>query len=191
MAFDVGRAYKWGDVFDAGEQHRQEAAQAAARAQQQQQRVEASARSTAAWNNFWSNVWTLIQILFWGAIAFWLFSIRETIMRWYYMLTPHPATGMVESAMHTGAELDGKAFAEIMRPIPGGRIEKEVRADQARKLAERAHRYAESMRVEADRLAAEARRESEFIKAQDELVQAATAHEKAKARLDALRKRVG
>ncbi len=193
--FDVGTSYKWESIQDIGKQSRQEAARKAAEAQQQAQRQkaaeEAAARSAAEWDQFWSNVWFGIKLLFWGAIAAWLFSIRETIMRWYYFLTPHPATGMVETAMHSGVELDGKAFAEIMRPIPGGRIEKEVRAEQARALAGRAHRYAETIRAEAERIKAKAQQDTEFIKAQDELAKAAIVHEKAKARLDALRKRVG
>ena len=45
------------------------------------------------------------------------------------------------------------------------------------------------MRAEAVRIKAAAQQEADFIKAQDDLVKAATAHEKAKARLDALRKR--
>ena len=112
-------------------------------------------------------------------------------MRWYYFLTPHPAQSMVEATMERGVELDGKAFADIMRPMPGGRIEKDVRAEQARKLAEKANHYAEAMRAEADRIKAKAQQDTEFIKAQDELTKAATVHEKAKARLDALRKQVG
>ncbi len=190
-AFDVGKSYKWGSVQDIGEQHRQEAAQQAARVQQQQRIAEANARAEAASKQFWSSVWGGIKFLFWCAIAIWLFSIRETLARWYYSLTPHPAESMVEATMHRGAQLDGKAFAEIMRPMPGGRIEKEVRAQQARKLAEKAHRYAEAMRVEADRIKAEAQRDAEFIRAQKELTRAAEVHEQAKARLDALRKRVG
>jgi hypothetical protein len=192
-----GDDYPW-NVRDVYAEGRQRAAEEAARAQQAQaaevqaKRVaEANARSAAESNQFWSNVWSGIKILFWIAIAAWLFSMRETFARWYYSLTPHPAQSMVEATMHRGVELDGKAFAEIMRPMPGGRIEKEVRAQQARNLAEKAHRYAETMRVEADRIKAEAQRDTEFIKAQDELTKAATVHEKAKARLDALRKRTG
>ncbi len=117
-------------------------------------------------------------------------TIVERIARLYYSLTPHPAKSMVETAMHTGAELDGKTFAEIMRPMPGGKIEKEVREEQARKLTEKAYRYAESMRAEADRIKAKAEQDAQFIKAQDDLLEAATVHEKAKARLKALRKRV-
>lgn len=184
--------YHWHILRDGPAEARQRAQEAAFQAERvamAQRAAEASARSAAEWNNFFSNIWTGIKILFFGAIAVWLFSMRETFMRWYYLFTPHPATSMVETAMHTGAELDGKAFAEIMRPMPGGRIEKEVRADQARKLAERAHRYAESMRAEADRIKAKAHEDAEFIKAQDELLKAATVHEQAKARLDALRKR--
>ena len=165
--------------------------QAQAAAVQAQRNAEARARSTAEWNRFWSNVWFTIKLVFWGAIAAWLFSMRETFARWYYSLTPHPAQSMVEASMHRGVEIDGQAFAEIMRPMPGGRIEKEVRAQQARNLAEKAHRYATEMRAEADRIKAEAERDIEFIKAQDELTKAATVHEKAKARLDALRKRTG
>lgn len=172
------------------QQAQQAQQQAQAAAEQAQRYAEANARSTAEWNNFWSNVWSGIKLLFWGAIALWLFSMRETFMRWYYFLTPHPAQSMVEATMERGVELDGKAFADIMRPMPGGRIEKEVRAEQARKLAEKANHYAEAMRAEADRIKAKAQQDTEFINAQDELTKAATVHEKAKARLDALRKRV-
>jgi len=189
--FDVGKSYKWGSVQDIGLQRRQEEARKAAKVQQERQRAEALAYAVAERNQFWSNVWLGIKLLFWGAIAAWLFSMREIIMRWYYFLTPHPAQTMVDAAIHSGVELDGKAFADIMRPIPGGRIEKEVRAEQASKLTEKAHRYAEEMRVEAERIKAEAQRDTEYIKAHDELAQAAIVHEKAKARLDALRKRVG
>lgn len=192
-----GDEYHW-QVRNVFAETRQRDAEDAARAQKAQadaaqaQRIaEANARSAAEWNRFWSNVWLGIKLLFWGAIAAWLFSMRETIMRWYYFLTPHPAEAMVEAAMHRGVELDGKAFADIMRPVPGGRIEKEVRSKQALTLAEKAHRYAETMRAEADRIKAEAERETEFIKAQDELIKAALVHEKAKARLDALRKQMG
>ncbi|MGO8754651.1 MAG: hypothetical protein ACLQHK_05415 [Gallionellaceae bacterium] len=178
-----------------------QAQQAQAAAAQAQRISEFNARSRAESNQFWSNVWLGIKLLFWGGLATWIFSKREIIMRWYYLLTPHPAESMVEAAMHSGVNLDGKAFADIMRPMPGGRIEKEVRAQQARKLAEKAHRYAETMRAEAERIMAEAQRDTElikaeaqqdteFIKAQDELIKAAMAHKKAKASLDILRKRV-
>lgn len=189
--FDVGKSYKWDSVQDTGEQRRQEAARKAAEVQQERRRAEAYARYEAEQARFWSNVWFGIKLVFWGAVAAWLFWKREMFMRWYYYLTPHPAEDMVDAAMNRGAGLDGKVFAEIMRPIPSGRIEKEVRAEQARKLAERAHRYAEDIRAEAERIKAETQRDTEFINAQDELAKAATAHEKAKARLNALRKRVG
>lgn len=190
--FREGKSYRWlSPVVDVGEQNRQEVARRSAQAEQERQRAEAYARYQVERDRFWSNVWRWIKLIFWGAIAAWLFSMRETIMRWYYFLTPHPAEAMVEAAMHRSVELDGKAFADIMRPVPGGRIEKEVRSKQALILAEKAHRYAESMRAEADRIKAEAERETEFIKAQDELTKAAIVHEKAKARLDALRKRMG
>ncbi len=194
----------WQRVTDIQEEQRQEslrvqavAAEAtriesARIAQVQRERIAAEerARSAAEWDRFWSNVWLWIKLLFWGAVAVWLFSMREIVMRWYYLLTPHPAQSMVEATMHRGVELDGKAFADIMRPMPGGRIEKEVRAEQARQLAEKAHRYAETMRAEADRIKAEAQQDAEFIRAQDDLAKAAIVHEKAKARLAALRKRV-
>ena len=187
--FDVGKSYKWDYVQDIGDQRRQEAARQAAQVQQEQQRAEAYARHQAESDQFWSNVWFWIKVTFWGAIAAWLFSMRETFMRWYYLLTPHPATAMVEAAIHRGVELDGKAFADIMRPMPGGRIEKEVRAQQAHALAAKAHQYAEKMRAEADRIKAKAQQDAEFIRAQDELAKAAIVHEKAKARLEALRNR--
>ncbi|TAL00089.1 MAG: hypothetical protein EPO08_14760 [Rhodospirillaceae bacterium] len=190
-AFDIGKSYKWDSVENVGEERRQEAARVAAQQQQDQQRAAAYARYEAERQQFWANVWFYIKLTFWSAIALGLFLKRGIFMRWYYFLTPHPAQSMVDAAIDGRAELDGKAFAEIMRPIPGGRIEKEVRAAQARALSEKAHRYAEEIRIEADRIRAEAKRDAEFINAQDELAQAALVHEKAKARLDALRKRVG
>jgi len=136
-------------------------------------------------------LWHLFEIGFLIWVAYFLFSKRETIARWYYFLAPHPATAMVEASIERGVELDGQAFADLMRPVPGGRIEKEVRAEQARRLCERAQQHAERLRAEADRVQEEARRDREFITAQDDLVKATVAHERAKARLDALRQRVG
>jgi hypothetical protein len=142
---------------------------------------------------WWDNVWTIIKMIFWiavlGSIAIWLIRRWETFARWYYMLTPHPAAGMVNHAMSTGAPIDGEAFASIMWPVPGGRVEKKVRAAQAQDLAARAARHTERMTAEAERIKAKAVQEAEFIRAQDELATAAIAHEAAKARLTALQTR--
>jgi hypothetical protein len=198
QAFNNGPSYKWGNFSDLGPQERAAAAAATAQAAQavQQQAIaqqnERNAAQTAAdVGSFFSTIWLLIKLAFWGGIAAWLFSKREIIARWYYSLTPHPATAMVEAAIERGVELDGQAFADLMRPMPGGAIEKQVRAEQARKLTGRAQAHADRLRTEADQIRDEARREKEFITAQDDLAKAAVAHERAKARLDALRKRVG
>jgi len=183
------------DQLQAEVEARQRAQGEAARVRQQQileqQQREEAARFAAAWETLWTTATIWAKRLALLALGIWLFMKREQIARWYYFLTPHPAEGMVVRAIRAGAEVDGKAFAEIMRPMPGGRIEKEVRAEQARNLAERAERHASVIRAEAERIMAAARRDAEFLGAQDELARATMAHERAKARLDALRRRVG
>src|SRR5438045_3415681 len=98
-------------------------------------------------------LWVVIKTVFITAFAVGvivaLVLLRERIVRWYYLLTPHPAQQMVDAAIYNGREFDGKAFADIMRPMPGGRIEKEVRAEQARALVAKANAHADRMRREA------------------------------------------
>lgn len=135
--------------------------------------------------------WTALQWILWIGVPLWLFRKRATLVRWYYLLTPHPAARMVDAAIRRGVEIDGATFAHIMRPVPGNRVGMQVRASQATTLAERAHRHAEELRVEAERLHAEAKQASEFVLAQEKLLDATSAHERVRARLDTLRKLVG
>ena len=176
--------YEWGNLYDILRQN------VLAREQ---------AQSALESDRFWSLLNEIFWLTVFGFIAVWILSKGDVILRWYYYLTPHPAEGMVNAAIESGHELDGKAFANIMRPVPGGRIEKQVRAEQARNLAQRAQHHAAASRVEADRIKAaeadrikaRAQRDTDFINAQEALAKAANVHEQAKARLEALRKRVG
>jgi hypothetical protein len=199
----LGGTIGWAKIEDVGTERRRAYARAVARAAQQRRIALVMAQGRAHWAAFWTTVKTLVIDVPLAIMAFlvlrWFYRRRESILRWYYLLTPHPARQMVEDAITRGVALDGAAFAELMRPIPGGRVEKQVRAEQGRALAERARQFEERLRAEANHLtAAEARRvaaqahaDAEFTTAQNELAQAAVAHEKAKARLDALRKRIG
>jgi hypothetical protein len=112
------------------------------------------------------------------------------VMRAYYYLTPHPAKEIVSEAI-AGEKLDGKVFAEIMRPVPGGEIEKAVRTEQALRLAEKARRYSASVRAEADRVLAKAALDKEIARAENELKRTESVRAAAQARLAGLRKRAG
>jgi len=190
-AYSNGSNYHWSQVTDVGAIARQQAADQAARAEQDQQRAQMFARRQIAAENRWNTSMSWLDFFVLCGVLIWLFTKREVIARWYYFLTPHPATGVVNAAIESGVDIDGKTFAAIMRPLPGGKIEKDVRAQQARVLSAKAQRHMEALRAEAERVMAEAVRDKDFINAQDELVKAATAHERAKARLNALRKQVG
>jgi hypothetical protein len=166
------------------QQQAQAQQQALAQQQQQQQDQQQQAINAAASAQWWAGFWVFVRLLFFVAAGVWLFTKRNTILRWYYMMTPHPATDLVERIISGGAALDGRVFADINRDIPGNPVQQEVWAAQARELAGRVRHHAE-------RTARDTRRERDVVQAQSELLDAANAYELAKARLEQLRKRAG
>lgn len=174
------------------EQQALAAAQERARAARQASREAYAAAERERSAKFWREVRTW---LFWGAFtwaAIWLFLKRDDIARWYYALKPHPATDIVERAIHSGAQIDGDLYERILRPVPGSPNERHVRAGQARDLTEQLRRHEAALRAEAaSRVEAERRRveqENAFARAQAELLRAGVDHEIAAARVDELRR---
>ena len=145
----------------------------------QAQRAEYRKLGKAAYATLFFSILAVIGICIW-------FN-REALLGWCYSLTPHPATDMVEERISGGGELDGKLFAEIMRAVPGNRIEQRVRAEQAQRLAQAARAVAETRLEELQRLKTKAVQEVAYIRAQEDLRSAVETHELAMARLDALR----
>ena len=130
----------------------------------------------------------------WLPVAALAWFKRETLLRWWYSLTPHPATDLVNGAIEYGQELDGDRFAALVRAGGAGSpIEKRVRARQARELTERWQAHENALRAKEARLveAAQTRAEAqnEVLEAQAELLNAAIAHEQAQARVETLRSR--
>lgn len=146
---------------------------------------------------FWS---ILLIIVFWPYIvfifhlaliivpAFVIYKNWETFVRWYYLLTPHPASKMVRTAVRAGVEIDGDAFNEILRPAPGGRIEKEVRAEQAAKLAELAHQNTAELQRRAEETRRRIREEAAYQAANRHLHDAAVEQQLAQKRAEAFAK---
>jgi len=92
------------------------------------------------------------------------------LARWFYSFTPHPAAAMVDAAVRTGAPLDGARFRELTSDPPDGTPKMEVRAAQARVLAEKWRRHEDQLSARySDILQAERERktrENAFIYAQ-------------------------
>lgn len=165
----------------------QHQAQAQAQAERQAQLQQQRAADEAASRRSSESTWGWIRLIGIGLFLFWLWTKREIILGWYYALKPHPADDMVHQRVSGGGELDGQLFAEIMRPVPGGRIEQRVRAEQARRLAAMARAAAESRLAELERMKAKVVQEAAFLRAQEDLRSAVETHEMTMARLDAVK----
>jgi len=126
--------------------------------------------------------WSLFWLVLLGAAAAYGFWKRTWIMRWYYLLTPHPAAGVINQAIRTNAPIDGATLAALARQPAHNAVERDVRAEQAHALTERA-------RAHLATLASETRREEAYIHSQTDLAEAALDFEIAKARLEAVQKR--
>ena len=129
----------------------------------------------------------LIFIIVFACLAVWLFRRREDVIAFFYSLTPHPATDMVQQRLNGDQPLDGQLLAEIMRQTPGSPIEQRVRAEQAQRLASMVRAAAEARLQELERLKAAAVQEAAYMRAQEDLRGAVEGHELAIARLDALK----
>lgn len=177
--------YRWESWTNYPAAARERRAQAAAAVERQES-------ETRAVSGFWG--W--VRMLALAGVALLVWVNREKLLYWFYSLMPHPAAAMVDRAVLTGEELDGEAFAASVRAAEGENdVEKTVRADQARALAERWRKSEAAHKAEESRVLDEVRRETEknnaLFKAQKELLDAAIAHEKAAARVDALHKKKG
>lgn len=171
----------------AAAQQRELAVQAQQQAQAQQIAAQREQESHQWWSNFWSTIKTLFWLIVCGSIGVWLLRHWEMFVRWYYELTPHPATDIVNSAV-AGGMIDGNVFSKIMAPVPGNRIEREVRAEQARKLAELAHETEAALRRRAEEAQRQVREEAAFLAAQRNLHDATVSAQLAKARADLMEK---
>ena len=195
-AFAPGRSYPWRNYTNFAALARAKAvADAQSQANAQAQATydsQAQAQSDAAMANLrkaGSNLWTAIKLIIFLLVAWGAWLCRETILRWYYELTPHPAAFAVDAALAGGGAIDGKAFADVLRAGTGNRFEQEVRARQAQELARKLRARAEEQLAELNRAKEQAMRDGAYQRAQADLARAVEAHEAMKARLDALRKR--
>lgn len=188
------RGYTWDRVRNVYAETQQAEADARARmaraeaARAERARREEESRRASA------SFWGWVRLVAFAGFALWLWSKRETILYWYYSLTPHPAGTMVDQAISTGEPLDGAAFATSVRLALGDNdVEKAVRANQARALAERWREREAALQVQEARLVKDAQRQSAkenaLLQAQADLLNAAIAHEQAMARVDALREK--
>ena len=110
----------------------------------------------------------------------WVIRRWKMFVRWYFLLTPHPATKMVHSAVNSGAELDSEAFKQALQSVPGGRIKKEVREEQAAELAALARQNTAELRRKADELKQRLQEEAAFRAANRDLQDAAIEQQLAK-----------
>jgi hypothetical protein len=195
-AFAPGRTYPWRNYTNFAALARAKTAadaQTQANAQAQaayESQVQAQTDATmASARKAGSNLWTAVKLIFFLLFAWGLWLAREPVIRWYYELTPHPASGTVSAALAGGGPIDGRAFADVLRTPTGNRYEQEVRARQAHELARRLRERAEAQMAELARAKAEAQRTAAYRRAQSDLASAVEAHELMKARLDALRNR--
>lgn len=135
------------------------------------------------WTHLYHDVWGWMKIVPFGVIALILIAKWETFVRWYYILTPHPAADMVDAAVAGGA-IDGKVFADLMRPVPGNRIERQVRTEQARRLETLARETEAQLRRRADEAKRKLQEEATFRAAQRDMHDATVDAQLAKARAD-------
>lgn len=186
------RGYLWLEYRNGlAEQREQETVarqQQAAAEQAQIQKAEEAERDHESAGSFWWKAKLFVLSLF----LLWLYQKRDPIARWYYGLKPHPAKQMVERALYQGSEIDGRIYAQILEPVPGSPIERQVRANQADALTRRLRQHEAALRSEEASRVADVRRrveqENAFMRAHAELLKAGVDHEVAAARVDELRK---
>ena len=190
-----GRGYLWLRVQDLYAQARQAEAKAEAEARAREARAAAAARERAAKlereRRAAATFWTWVRLILLTVLALWAWFNRIALIRIYYRFTPHPAAGAVHSAIYAGETLDGVAFEKLVETPGVGPIEASVRAEQARELAELWLRREAELAAQTNQLLRDehtrAMQEGNVLDAQRALIEAAIAHEKAAARLAALR----
>jgi hypothetical protein len=128
-------------------------------------------------------------------VGFFIYRYREAILTRYYTLTPHPARRVVNDAIQSGAPIDGALYAEVTEPVFGGRIESQVRTQQALVLTSRLRAHDALLRAaearEMERLQRKIDQEVASRKAHLDLLGAGIDHEISAARLDELRREAG
>jgi hypothetical protein len=140
---------------------------------------------------WWTTFWLSLKVLFWlilcgTALGFALWN-WEAFVRFYYQLTPHPAASMVKDAIRARVEFDAQAFADIVREPPGSRVGRDVRNEQAAKLAAMARMSNEQLRRMAEELRQQFEDQAKYQAATGESLDA-VAERLAKARADAYAK---
>lgn len=185
--------YEWASVRNVYREMLEANAQAEREAIARQRRAAQIAQQEQSDREARSALWGRLRLLLLGAVALWAFLKREKVLYWYYSLTPHPATNMVDQAINSGFKLDGDAFARAAVITADNTIERSVREAQARRLTERWRDHEQALRSEEAALVREEQKRAEDenarLEAEQALLRAAIAHEEAAARVEALRKR--
>lgn len=190
------KGYQWLDVQDVVAERiatdarvASDAALAADRESQRSDAMRATAERDAA---FARDASSTIKWLVAIGLAAWLLTQWQNIAVWIYGLVPHPATRMVDDAIHSGHPIDGELYDAVHRPRFSNSVENGVRERQANELVSRLRRHEASMAAEtaAGVLAVKERveRENAFMRAHAELLRAGIDHEVAAARLDEMRR---
>lgn len=185
--------YEWASVRNVYGETLEANAQAERESVARQRSAELHAQQEQRDRDAQSAFWGWVRLLLVGALALWAFLNREKLLYWFYSLTPHPATEMVDQAITHGAELDGDAFARATVIMADNSIERSVREAQARQLTQRWRNHEHALRSEEAALVRKEQKRAEDenarLEAEQTLLRAAIAHEEAAARVEALRKR--
>jgi hypothetical protein len=134
------------------------------------------------WDSNGIYIWRILELT---VLAIALLVWHKQIIRWYYLLTPHPATSMVRAAISGGVELDGEVFSEVIREMPGGQIERAVRNQQARELTELMQKSNAMLRRRAEELKEKVREQAVYQAAHADLNSAAVEQQLAAKRAEA------
>lgn len=129
---------------------------------------------------------TVVSLSVVGGWATWVFP--DEILGFFYSLTPHPASGMVLAAIHSGAEIDVKNFRVALEVAPRNRIERAVRERQARELSGIIRHNSEKLQQEAEETRLRLRAKLAHRNANKELNIAALDQQLSLARSETLRK---
>lgn len=116
------------------------------------QRVRFELSSFGIWRDtYGSLIWTLV-ILALAAVVGYL--LREPLLRWYFFnFYPHPAAPMVEQALASAGNVDGKTLAASLGDMPDNPILRQVRIEQGealvRKMQEVSQQHVRQMQKQA------------------------------------------
>jgi len=181
-----GRTYRWKNFRNVlGERQKQAeadqaaATQAQAMAAQQAANATAAAASEAAGKRAAGQLWGFVQLLMLLGVGVWLWSQRLAILRFYYGLTPHPASPLVDGVIYSGESYDPDRLARILAVTPENSVEREVRARQARDLLR-------NLSAHSERTKAELEEETEYLKGQAGLAEGLEMQARIKRRLETI-----